>query len=524
MIRIRQLKVDINNNDIKDNINQRLCINNNDILSYEIKKQSIDSRRKPNIYYIYEVDVKVNNEEKILRYNKDKDILVAPKEIYEFKITGNKVLNNRPIIVGSGPAGLYAAYLLAEHNYNPLIIERGEDVDNRCKKVEEFWNNNKLDINSNVQFGEGGAGPFSDGKLTTLVTAKEYRGKKVFETFVSCGAPKEIMYLNKPHIGTDILRTVVKNMRNKIISMGGEFRYNTTLTDINIVNNKIKSIVVNNSETINTDVLVLAIGHSARDTFEMLYNKKIYMEPKPFALGIRISHSQEMINKSQYGSNELGPASYKLTHTCKNGRGVYTFCMCPGGYVVNSSSEVGRLAINGMSNYKRESDNANSAIIVTVSPKDYGTNPMDGIKYQRQLEEKAYKLGNGNIPIQLYKDFKDNKVTTKLGSVKPIFKGNYTFANINDILPNYITESLKEGIDAFNNQIKGFSNDDAIIAAIESRTSSPIRIVRNETGISNIDGIYPIGEGAGYAGGITSVAMDGIKVAENIAMIYKKNA
>src|SRR5574344_673438 len=523
MIRIRQLKVDINNNDIKDNINQRLCINNNDILSYEIKKQSIDSRRKPNIYYIYEVDVKVNNEEKILRYNKDKDILVAPKEIYEFKITGNKVLNNRPIIVGSGPAGLYAAYLLAEHNYNPLIIERGEDVDNRCKKVEEFWNNNKLDINSNVQFGEGGAGTFSDGKLNTMVKDKEYRGKKVFETFVSCGAPKEIMYLNKPHIGTDILRTVVKNMRNKIISMGGEFRYNTTLTDINIVNNKIKSIVVNNSETINTDVLVLAIGHSARDTFEMLYNKKIYMEPKPFALGIRISHSQEMINKSQYGSNELGPASYKLTHTCKNGRGVYTFCMCPGGYVVNSSSEQNMLSINGMSNYKRDTSNANSAIIVTITPDDFGHNPLDGIYFQQELERKAFDIGNGKIPVQLYKDFKLNKISTSFKSVKPIFKGDYTFANINQIFPNYINKSLIEGIDSFRTKIRNYNMDDAIIAAVESRTSSPIRIVRDELGQSSIQGIYPCGEGAGYSGGITSSAMDGIKVSLNIAKKYKNN-
>ena len=312
-------------------------------------------------------------------------------------------------------------------------------------------------------------------------------------------------------------------MRNKIIDMGGEFRYNTCLTDIHISNNKICEIELNNNEILTTDVLVLALGHSARDTFKMLYDKSINMMGKPFAIGIRIQHPQEMINNSQYGNVKLDPASYKLTYKASNGRGVYTFCMCPGGYVVNASSEDNRLAINGMSNYERDTLNANSAVIVTISPKDYGDGALDGVEFQRNLEEKAYNLGNGMIPIQLYKDFKNKITSTELGLVEPIFKGNYKLSDISTILPSEIYEALVEGIENFGSKIKGFNRDDAVIAAIESRTSSPIRIIRNELGVSNIDGIYPAGEGAGYAGGITSSGMDGMLVAEWIASVYDKN-
>lgn len=314
-------------------------------------------------------------------------------------------------------------------------------------------------------------------------------------------------------------------MRNRIIEMGGEFKYNSCLTDINVVNNKIESIIVNDKEKIDCEVLVLAIGHSARDTFEMLYKRNLNMEAKPFAVGIRIQHKQKMIDYNQYGClNELCPASiYKLTYKATNGRGVYSFCMCPGGYVVNSSSESNMTAINGMSNYKRDSENANSAIIVTISPKDFGTEPLAGIEFQRNLEEKAYKIGNSLIPVQLYGDYKKNQKSVKFGSINPIFKGEYEFANINEIFPEYINDSLKEAIDSFDKQIKGFSCDDAIIAAVESRTSSPVRINRDELGVSNIEGIYPCGEGAGYAGGITSAAMDGIKTAEFIASVYSNN-
>ncbi|MBR1376354.1 MAG: FAD-dependent oxidoreductase [Bacilli bacterium] len=519
MIRLRQVKVPINEIDkLKDIVAHKLKISKSDILDINIIKESIDSRHKPDIYLVYEVDVKVTNE-KVIQFNND--IFISPDETHKYNPKGNIKLDKRPIIIGSGPAGLYAAYMLASYGYNPIIIERGSKIEDRLKDVDNFIKTGVLNTSSNVQFGEGGAGTFSDGKLNTMVKDKEFRGKKVFEIFVSSGAPKEIMYKAKPHIGTDLLTKVIINMRNTIESMGGTFKYNTKLTDIVIKNNHIEEVVIDN-EHIKTDVLILAIGHSARDTFYML-NNYLNMEAKPFALGVRISHPQKMINKSQYGVDDsiLGPASYKLTHTCKNGRGVYTFCMCPGGYVINSSSEEGMLSINGMSNHSRDSENANSALIVTVGPEDFGNNPMDGIEYQRTLERKAYELGNGSIPIQLYRDFKDNKKSTNLGSVLPLFKGSYTLSNINDILPDYITESVKEGIEAFGNKINGFNRDDAILAAIESRTSSPVRIIRNENYESNIEGIYPCGEGAGYAGGITSAAIDGIKVAEAIMNKYK---
>ena len=521
MIRVRQVKVSINNNNLKEKIAYKLKIKENDIINYKIIKESIDARNKDELLFIYEVDVEVSNEDIILSKNKSNDILKSIEKNYEINITGTNKLNNRPIIVGSGPAGLFAGYYLSKLGYKPLIIERGEDVDSRTKKIEEFWNKGKLDINSNVQFGEGGAGTFSDGKLNTLVKDKEGRIKEIFKIFVENGANSDILYKNKPHIGTDVLRVVIKNMRNEMINMGATFRFNTTLTDINIENNKLKSIIVNNNEEIKTDILILAIGHSARDTFKMLYDKKINMQPKPFAIGIRIMHPQDMINISQYGTNKLGSVSYKLTYKSSNGRGVYSFCMCPGGYVVNASSELQKLTINGMSYSKRDSGIANSAIVVTVSPSDYGFNPLDGIEFQRKLEEKAYLLCNGKIPVQLYKDFKENKVSTKF-IFDPCIKGNYEFANIKDIFPNYINDSLIEAIDKFGDKIKGFNRDDAILAAIEARTSSPVRIERNENFESSIKGIYPVGEGAGYAGGITTSAIDGVKVVEKIVSQFDK--
>ena len=527
MIRVRQVKVNINEDNI-DNIKKRaskkLFVRPDQIKSISIYEQSIDARCKPDIYFVYTVDVSVDNEEYVLNRCKSNDVLITPKEDYIFNIDGIDTLSKRPIIVGMGPAGLLCGYLLAENGYNPILIDRGEDVDKRVNTIEEFWSTNKLMPNSNVQFGEGGAGTFSDGKLVSQVKDSSFRRKKVFSIFVECGASKEIMYVNKPHIGTDKLREIIKNMRNKIIDMGGEFRYNTCLTNINYENNKIKSIEVNNSEIIETDILVLALGHSARDTFKMLYDNNINMEGKPFAVGIRIQHPQELINKNQYGlvsHPKLGSASYKLTYKATNGRGVYSFCMCPGGYVVNASSEEGRLAINGMSNHARDSKNANSALIVTITPRDFGEHPLDGIKFQRELEEKAYKVGNGLIPIQKYSDYKNNIESTKLGSIEPIFKGNYKLSNINDVFPNYINESLKEAIEYFNNKIHGYNNPDAVVAAVESRTSSPLKILRDDNGVCNIDGVYPCGEGAGYAGGITSAAIDGIKVAEFIAHKYK---
>ena len=525
MIRIRQIKINIEEqNYLKRKISKILNISEDDIEDIKIVKKSLDARKKDNLFFVYEVDINTPLEEKILAKNKSSDIFKTPNEEYLFPHSGEARLKNRPIIVGSGPAGLFAAYLLAENNYNPIIIERGEKVEERVKTINDFWKNNKLNTESNVQFGEGGAGTFSDGKLNTLVKDKAYRGKKVFEIFVENGAPKEIMYENKPHIGTDILRDVIINMRNKIISMGGEFHYNTKLTNINIENNNLVSIEVNSKEIIPCSNLILAIGHSARDTFEMLLEKGIDISPKPFAVGVRIEHPQKMINENQYGkkyASILPPASYKLTYTTSKNRGVYSFCMCPGGYVVNASSENNRLVVNGMSNYKRDTKNANSAIVVTVTPNDFGNDPLSGIKFQRQLEENAYKQGNGNIPLQLYKDYKNNTATTQIGNITPITKGAYTFSNLNNIFPNYINESIKEAILYFAKKIKGFAQEDSILLAVESRTSSPIQIKRNEECLANIQGIYPCGEGAGYAGGITTSAMDGIKVAEAFAKKYR---
>lgn len=527
MIRVRQIKVEVtldSRDYLLKAISKKLKISTSHIRDFIIKKQSLDARNKNEIYFVYEVDVSLDNEKEILKKNKNSDIFLSPNEEYYFVDTGKEILEKRPVIVGSGPAGLFTAYLLAEHHYKPIIIERGEIVEDRIKTVNTFWETGILNTESNVQFGEGGAGTFSDGKLNTLVNDKEYRGKKVLEIFVSCGAPEEILYSYKPHIGTDILVDVVKNMRNKIIKMGGEFLYNTCLTDIEIENNKLVSIEVNHKEKIACDILVLALGHSSRDTFKMLLEHNINMESKPFAVGLRVEHNQDMINKSQYGEKYkdlLGSASYKLTYKASNQRGVYSFCMCPGGYVVNASSEKNRLAINGMSNYKRDSKNANSAIIVTVFPRDFGNSPLDGMKFQQELEEKAYQLGNGNIPVQLLGDFMKNRNSSSFQTVEPIFKGKYQFANLNELLPGEICLALKEAFPYFGKKIVGFDQEDTILAGIESRTSSPVRIIRNEKFESNINGIYPCGEGAGYAGGITSAAMDGIKVAEAIAKKYQ---
>ena len=522
MIRVRQVKVPLNDRDnLKEYISKKLKCK---ILDFKIIKESLDARRKPELYLIYEVDVKVDEEEKVLKNNKSDDVFKTPNEEFVFEVTGTDIIENRPIIIGSGPAGLFCAYFLAQAGFKPLILERGEKIEDRVKTVENFWDKGNLNLNSNVQFGEGGAGTFSDGKLNTLVKDKEYIGKKVFEIFVKNGAPEEIMYLNKPHIGTDVLRKVIINLRNEIISMGGYFKYNSCVTDIIFEDNKITGVIINNEETISCEVLVLAIGHSSRDTIKMLYNKKVKMESKPFAVGVRIEHPQEMINMSQYGLTNhsyLKAASYKLTHTTKDKRGIYSFCMCPGGYVVNASSEKDMLVVNGMSNYNRDSKNANSALVVTVSSKDYGENVLDGVKFQQDLERKAFLIGKGNIPVQLYKDFKNNIISRSFGEYVPEVKGKITFANLNELFPKYISDSLKEGIEEFNKKIKGFSRDDAILLGVESRTSSPVRILRNEEGLSNIEGLYPCGEGAGYAGGITTSAIDGVKIAKYIAKKYK---
>lgn len=528
MIRLRQIEVLVEEDSYEKVViecSSRLKIKKSDIIELKIVKKSVDARKNPLIYYSYIIDVLVMNEDSILnKCRNNKDIFKAPLEEYKITLVGDKVLKHRPIIVGTGPCGLICAYMLASYGYKPLIIERGKCVDNRVKDVNEFWNNGKLDENSNVCFGEGGAGTFSDGKLNTLVKDKYFRQKKVFEILVENGAPEEILYEAKPHIGTDLLRGVVKNIRNKIIAMGGEFRFNTVLTNIIFNDGVVKSIVINNNIIIDSEIVVLAIGHSARDTFQMLYNKNINMIAKPFAVGVRVQHDQKMINRSQYGIDKhpiLKEANYKLTYKSSNGRGVYTFCMCPGGYVVNASNENGGIVINGMSNYARDSGNANSAVIVTVGPDDYGKNPMDGVFFQRELERRAYEVGNGKIPVSLFEDYVNNKKSSSFGTIRPVFKGKYEFANINDIFPDYVNSALVEGICAFGKRINGYDSGDTIIAAPESRTSSPVRIIRDEMGEANYKGIYPAGEGAGYAGGITSAAIDGLITFEKIVSVYR---
>ena len=419
---------------------------------------------------------------------------------------------------------MFAALLLAEKGFAPIIIERGSRVEKRIEQINDYWNGGKLNLNSNVQFGEGGAGTFSDGKLNTGIKDKQNRISFVLETFVKFGADESIVYDSKPHVGTDVLAKVVKNIRNYIIDLGGKFLFDTALTDIELKDNKLSKIFLSDGNYIETDICILAIGHSARDTFEMLLEHNVSMEQKPFAIGVRVEHNQSDINTNQYGISNLSlpAANYKLTYKAKDGRGVYSFCMCPGGFVVNASSEEGRLAINGMSYQKRDGKNANSAIVVTVLPEDFpDDNVLSGMSLQRQLEERAFNECNGLIPVQKFVDFRNNTVSNKFGKVSPSIKGKYNFGNINNILPKYICDDITEALEHWNNKIKHFGDDDVILSAIESRTSSPVRIIRNETFQSNIEGLYPAGEGAGYAGGITSAAIDSMKIFEQIASVYR---
>lgn len=529
MIRIGQLKLQPNHTEeeLLQRISKTLHISKSDILSYEIRKQSIDARKKPDIKYVYTMDVTVKQEEQVLKKQRGNGITLVHEKPYIFPAVGDTPLQSRPVVIGSGPAGMFCAYMLAEHGYRPILFERGAAVEERVKDIDVFWKTGKLNTQSNVQFGEGGAGTFSDGKLNTLVKDAFGRNKKVLDIFVENGAPKDILYINKPHIGTDILMDVVRNMRNKIVEWGGEVHFHSQLTDFELSDGKLTSITIQTGgreQIYDAEVLILAIGHSARDTFSMLYDKHIPMTAKSFAVGVRVEHPQCIINDSQYGADcsyKLPTAAYKVTANLENGRGVYSFCMCPGGYVVNASSEEGYLAVNGMSYHARDGVNANSAIIVTVTPEDFGSeHPLAGMHFQRTLEKKAFELGKGNIPIQRFADFCQNQETIELGTVKPQLKGAYRLSNVRAIFPKEIGDSIALGIKSFDRQIHGFANDDTILSGVESRTSSPIRIHRNEELQIENTGIYPCGEGAGYAGGITSAAMDGIKIAESIAKKY----
>ncbi len=526
MIRIGQLKLQPNHTEeeLLQKITKTLRVSEKEILDYKIRKQSIDARKKTDIKYVYTIDVSVTNEQQILKKQKGNHIFRVTEKPYSFPILGKQKMKNRPVVIGAGPAGLFCAYFLAKNGYQPIVYERGASVEERIKDIETFWETGVLNTESNVQFGEGGAGTFSDGKLNTLVKDSFGRNQEVLNVFVENGAPKDILYTNKPHIGTDVLIRVVKNMRERIQSWGGDICFHSKFTDFEQKEGKLKNITIvsqKGEQQVPVETMVLAIGHSARDTFSMLYEKDMPIVAKAFAVGVRVEHSQGMINESQYGkemADKLPVASYKVAENLENGRGVYSFCMCPGGYVVNASSEEGYLAVNGMSYHARDGKNANSAIIVTVTPDDYGDDhPLAGMYFQRELEKKAYTLGNGKVPIQRFADYCQNRKTQSLGTIEPQIKGGYVFANVRDIFPQVINESIELGIKSFDRHIHGFADDDTILSGVESRTSSPIRITRNEQLEIDESGIYPCGEGAGYAGGITSAAMDGIKVAEKIA-------
>ena len=531
MIRITQLKLSINHTpeELAHKIRKALRLKNEGF-SYEIVKQSLDCRHKDDKKFVYTVDVSLqekNQEGKIVRKVHDNNITLTDKKEYIFPTPGNEELKHPPVIVGSGPAGIFCAWYLAKAGYRPVVLERGEEAHIRQKTVEAFWKNGVLDPDSNVQFGEGGAGTFSDGKLNTLVKDPSERNHEVLKRFVQAGAPEEIIYQQKPHLGTDVLVGVVETLRHEIEEMGGTFHFRSKVTDLVLEKGQLKEIEINGEQRIPAQVCVLAVGHSARDSFAMFEKKGIYMEPKSFAVGVRMEHPQSMINMALYGEEEnekLGAAAYKVTHTCENGRGVYSFCMCPGGYVVNASSEPGGLAVNGMSYQARDSRNANSALIVSVTPEDFPEEgPLGGVEFQRSLERAAWKSGNGKVPVQLFEDYQNHRPSTALGEVEPCIKGEYTPGDVRSIFPKEIGDSIEEGVLAFGKKIKGFDRPDAVLSGVESRTSSPVRIVREKDSLeANYKGIYPCGEGAGYAGGITSAAMDGIKVAEAISKKFKK--
>lgn len=523
MIRISNIKlpVDYSDSDIINRVCAELRCDHRAVNSINLHRLSVDARRKNDVHFLAAANVTLNiSEAKVINKCKSKNAVIATP--YEYKPPCGAAPALSPVIVGAGPAGLFAGLILAQSGFNPIIIERGSDIENRIKKVEEFSNGGKLDENCNIQFGEGGAGAFSDGKLNT--GTKDLRARKVLEEFVSAGAPSEILYNAKPHIGTDYLHIAVKNLRETIKSLGGSFMFDKTVSDFSISNGRINAVITSSGERIETNHVILALGHSSRDTYKRLNELNIPMEQKPFSIGVRIEHLRQKIDSAQYGGfagkGRLGAADYKLSAHLKNGRGVYTFCMCPGGEVVPAASEKNTVVTNGMSRFARNMTNSNSALLVGVSPADFGgSSVLSGVELQRKFERSAFDLGGGDYraPIQRAGDFLNGIRTTSFGEVTPSYRPGVLESDLNQIMPEYMKESLKEAIILFDKKLDGFAHPDSILTGMETRSSAPLRIIRDKSFQSpSCKGLYPCGEGAGYAGGIVSAAVDGIKCAEAI--------
>jgi uncharacterized FAD-dependent dehydrogenase len=516
---------------IKQAILKKLGIPETELVRFDIFKRGVDARKSHAILFAYSLDVEVKNEEKVLaKFKKDPHVTPSPDTSYHFVAQAPANLKGRPVIVGFGPAGIFSALILAQSGFKPIVLERGKAVRERTKDTWGLWRQSKLNPESNVQFGEGGAGTFSDGKLYSQIKDPKHYGRKVLQEFVKAGAPEEILYVSHPHIGTFRLVGMVEEMRQNIIELGGEIRFQSRVDDIEIKDGQVQAVVLQNGERIATHHLVLAVGHSARDTFEMIHKRGIYIEAKPFSIGFRIEHPQSLIDQSRYGPNAhhpvLGAADYKLVHHAKNGRSVYSFCMCPGGTVVAAASEEGRVVTNGMSQYSRNERNANAGIVVGITPEqDYPGDPLAGMEFQRKWEARAFELGGKNYqaPGQLIGDFIAGKPSTKFGKVQPSYTPGVHLTDLSSALPEYAITAIREALPAFAKQIKGFDLPDGVLTGVETRTSSPIRIKRDDETLQSINtkGLYPTGEGAGYAGGILSAAVDGIRIAEAVALNIK---